>query len=99
MSPPRPPRTYGIKRKTVYSKHIPYGTTRLAGGDSALTVLLSIECGIAAAREAPTLVIPLFVRLTGIEPITSDVSGRYSNQLSYTRIKRTREGSNLRPSD
>jgi hypothetical protein len=61
------------------------GTHCLAGKPYRHQGLLSVECGTAAAVEAPTLVIPLFVRLTGIEPITFRVSGGCSNQLSYKR--------------
>ena len=49
MSLPCPPRTYGVLRKAVYSKHILESTTRLAGGDSTLAILLSVERSGTAA--------------------------------------------------
>ena len=33
-------------------------------------------------------------RLTGLEPATPGVTGRYSNQLSYNRAFRTRQAGN-----
>ena len=59
------------------------GTSRLAGGPYHHQGLSSIECGTTAVVGAPTQVTPLFVLITGLEPITSDVSGRGSNQLIY----------------
>ena len=47
---------------------------------------------------SPSMITFLLVLMAGIEPTTSDVSGRRSDQLSYMSKWRIRKGSNLRPS-
>ena len=37
-------------------------------------------------RDAPFSSLKKMARVTGLEPATSGVTGRHSNQLSYTRI-------------
>ena len=54
------------------------GTSRLAGGPYHHQGLSSIECGTPAVVGDPTQFIPLFVLMTGYDPITSCVSDKCS---------------------
>ena len=57
---------------------MPEDTSRLAGGPYRHQGLSSIECGTPAVVGDPTQFIPLFVLMTGYDPITSCVSDKCS---------------------
>ena len=94
MSPPRPPRTYGIQRKAVYSKHIPNSTTRLAGGDNC-PGCFTFHCAYDGLRSHYLLCIRQVLYqlsyisvadLVGLEPTIFCLTGSSLYHLSFRSL-------------